>query len=67
MDAIQYDNYLDAYLYLGSILKDEGNYRAALEKFRYRVAHKQGEDDFYAYQAMKGIQECLEALGEKPD
>ncbi|UCF65870.1 MAG: hypothetical protein JSW33_08600 [bacterium] len=67
MDAIQFDNYLDAYLYLGSILKDEGNYRAALQNFRYRVAHKQGEDDFYAYQAMKGIQECLEALGEKPD
>ena len=67
LQAIQYDNYLDAYLYLGSILKDQGKYEEALEKFRYRVAHKQGEDDFYAYQAMKGIQECLEALAEKPD
>ncbi len=62
--SIDYGNYLDAYLYLGAILKEEGRYQEALEKFRYRVAHKQGEDDFYAYQAMKGIQECLEALGQ---
>jgi len=63
--AIEYDNYLDAYLYLGAILKDQGKYQEALEKFRYRVANKQGEDDFYAYQAMKGIQQCLEALENK--
>ena len=60
--AIEYNNYLDAYLYLGAILKDQGKYQQALEKFRYRVANKQGDDDFYAYQAMKGIQQCLEAL-----
>jgi tetratricopeptide (TPR) repeat protein len=60
--AIEYDNYLDAYLYLGAILKDEGKYEEALEIFRYRVANKKGEDDYYAYQAMKGIQECLDAL-----
>ncbi len=64
-NAIDYDNYLDAYLYLGVILEEEGKYQEALEKFRYRVSQKQGEDDFFAYQAMKGIQECLEALDEK--
>jgi tetratricopeptide (TPR) repeat protein len=63
--AIEYDNYLDAYLYLGAILKEEGKYRQALEKFRYRVANKKGEDDFYAYQAMKGIQECLDELSRQ--
>ena len=64
--AIALDDYLDAYLYLGAILKDEGHYEEALEKFRYRVAHKQGDDDYYAIQAMKGIQACLEALGQSP-
>jgi len=64
--AIELEDYLDAYLYLGVILKDQGRYEEALEKFRYRVAHKQGDDDYYAIQAMKGIQACLEALGEAP-
>jgi tetratricopeptide (TPR) repeat protein len=63
--AISSDNYLDAYLYLGVIFRDEGDYEKALEMFRYRVAHKQGEDDFYAFQAMKGIQQCLDALEKK--
>jgi tetratricopeptide (TPR) repeat protein len=61
--AIEYQNYLDAYLYLGAIYKDQGKFEEALEKFRYRVIHKSGEDDYYALQAMKGIQECLAALG----
>ncbi len=60
--AIELDDYLDAYLYLGVILMEKGDYREALEKFRYRVSRKQGENDFYAYQAMKGIQQCLEAI-----
>ncbi len=64
--AIDLADYKDAYIYMGAIYKERGDYRKALEYFRYRVAHKTGENDFYAYQAMKGIQECLEALGEKP-
>lgn len=64
--AIEYQNYLDAYLYLGAILKDQGKYEEALEKFRYRVIHKSGEDDYYALQAMKGIKECLAALNRNP-
>ena len=64
--AIDYQNYLNAYLYLGTILKEQGKYEEALEKFRYRVKHKTGDDDYYAQQAMKGIQECLAALGQNP-
>ncbi len=57
------DNYLDSHLYLGAIYKEKGEYEKALNEFRYRVEHSQGEDDIYSYQAMKGIRECLEALG----
>jgi tetratricopeptide (TPR) repeat protein len=61
-NAIQISGYLDAHLYLGAIYKERGEYEKALEEFRYRVAHKLGDDDYYALQAMKGIRECLEAL-----
>lgn len=60
--AVQLSDYLEAHLYLGAIYKERGEYEKALERFRYRVAHKQGDDDYYALQAMKGIRECLEAL-----
>jgi len=60
--AIELNNYLDAYLYLGAINMENANYTKALEYFRYRVAHKTGEDDYYAVEAMKGIRECLEKL-----
>lgn len=60
--AIQISDFLEAHLYLGVIYKDRGEYEKALERFRYRVAHKQGDNDYYALQAMKGIRECLEAL-----
>lgn len=60
--AIELDDHLDSHLYLGSIYFKEGEYEKALEHFRYRVAHKTGEDDKYAKEAMKGIRQCLEAL-----
>lgn len=60
--AIEISDYLDAHLYLGVIYQERGEYEKALERFRYRVARKQGDDDYYAVQAMKGIRECLEAL-----
>lgn len=60
--AIEVGDYLDAHLYLGSIYMKRGEYEKALERFRYRVAHKKGEDDYYAREAMKGIRQCLEAL-----
>ena len=36
--------------------------KKALEQFRYRVAHKKGENDYYANEAMIGIRQCLAAL-----
>lgn len=60
--AIELTDYPDAHLYLGAIYKERGEYEKALERFRYRVARKQGDNDYYAVQAMKGIRECLEAL-----
>lgn len=60
--AIEFGDYLDAHLYLGSIYQKRGEYKKALERFRYRVAHKTGEDDYYAKEAMKGIRQCMEAL-----
>ena len=47
---------------IGVIYKNRGEYEKALKKFRYRVAHKKDDDDYYAVQAMKGIRECLKAL-----
>lgn len=62
--SVEYDDYLDSHLYLGAIYKRKGEYRKALNEFRYRVAHKRGDNDKYAYQAMKGIRDCLKLLGE---
>jgi tetratricopeptide (TPR) repeat protein len=63
--SIEYDNYLDSYLYLGTIYEEQGQYQKALEYFRYRVSHRKGENDYYAIQAMKGIRKCLDLLGEQ--
>ena len=60
--AIEWEDHLDAHLYLGVIYKNRGEYEKALAEFRYRVANKKSDDDYYAIQAMKGIRECLEAL-----
>lgn len=60
--AIEFGNHLDAHLYLGSVYLKKGEYKKALEQFRYRVAHKKGEEDYYANEAMIGIRQCLAAL-----
>jgi tetratricopeptide (TPR) repeat protein len=60
--AIKFGNYLDAHLYLGSVYLKKGEYKKALERFRYRVENKKGEDDIYAKEAMRGIRHCLAAL-----
>jgi tetratricopeptide (TPR) repeat protein len=62
LKAVEVDDYLDAYLYLGAIYMERGHYKKALEKFRHRVANKTGDDDKYAFEAMKGIRECLKKL-----
>ncbi len=59
--AIALGDYLDAHLYLGEIYRRRGDCNRALVEYRYRVAHKVGDDDYYALQAMKGIRMCLEA------
>ncbi|MFQ5584708.1 MAG: tetratricopeptide repeat protein, partial [Calditrichia bacterium] len=64
--AIEIDDYLDAHLYLGAIYMERGDYETALKEFRYRVAHKKGDDDPYALEAMKGIRKCLEELNLMP-
>ncbi len=63
-EAIAIDDFLDAHLYLGQIYREEGNCEAALKEFRYRVKHKRGPEDAYALEAMKGIRDCLEKLGQ---
>jgi len=63
--AVQLDDYLDAHLYLGYIYQNEGKYEQALKEYRYRVAHKKSEDDFYAFQAMKGIREVLRLMNQQ--
>lgn len=60
--AIELEDYLDAHLYLGVIYQRNEQFQKALTAFRYRVANKTGDNDYYALQAMKGIRECLEAL-----
>ncbi len=61
--AVDINDYPDAHLYLGVIYQQRGEYETALAHFRHRVKIKRGDDDYYALQAMKGIQECLKALG----
>lgn len=61
--AVALNDYLDAHLYLGVIYQERGDCERALERYRYRVANKTGDDDYYAVQAMKGIRECLHELG----
>ncbi len=63
-EAVRIDDFLNAHLYLGAIYKDSGDCRKALQEFRYRVAHKKGNDDYFAIQAMKGIQDCLKVMGK---
>ncbi|MGH1366902.1 MAG: tetratricopeptide repeat protein [Calditrichia bacterium] len=61
-EAVKLNDYLDAHLYLGAIYEQRGEYEKALERFRYRVANKGGEEDVYVREAMQGIRNCLEKL-----
>ncbi len=60
--AVELGDFLDAHLYLGVIHQERGEFEKALKEFRYRVANKKGDNDYYAVQAMKGIRECLDTL-----
>jgi tetratricopeptide (TPR) repeat protein len=65
--AIEINDYPDAYLYLGAINRQEGNVDQALFYYRERVKRKQGNDDQYAKEAMRGIRLILNELAEKEE
>ncbi|MFZ0390454.1 MAG: tetratricopeptide repeat protein [Calditrichia bacterium] len=60
--AVALNDYSDAHVYLGRIYQLQGDCNAALREYRYRVARRQGPDDKFALEAMKGIRECLAAM-----
>ena len=59
LKAIEIDQNLDSYLYAGITYRLLGNNKMALKYYRERVRRKTGDDDYYALQAMKGIQIIL--------
>jgi tetratricopeptide (TPR) repeat protein len=65
--AIKINDYPDAYLYLGVIYRFEGDIDRALYYYRERVKRKQGDDDQYAKEAMRGIRLILNELAEKEE
>jgi tetratricopeptide (TPR) repeat protein len=65
--AIEINDYSDAYLYLGAMYRLEGDSETALYYYRERIKRKQGDDDQYAKEAMRGIRLILNELAEKEE
>jgi tetratricopeptide (TPR) repeat protein len=65
--AIEINDYPDAYLYLGAMHRLEGDSETALYYYRERIKRKQGDDDQYAKEAMRGIRLILNDLAEKEE
>jgi tetratricopeptide (TPR) repeat protein len=65
--AIKINDYPDAYLYLGAISGLEGNTGKALYYYRERIKRKQGDDDQYAKEAMRGIRLILNDMAKKEE
>jgi len=65
--SIQINDYPDAYLYLGAINRLEGNRDRALYYYRESVKKKQGNDDQYAREAMRGIRLILNEIAEQEE
>ncbi len=65
--AIEMDDYADAYLYLGAMHRLDGDRDKALYYYRERVKRKKGEDDTYAVQAMRGIRLILNEIAEEEE
>jgi len=60
LESIEIDEYPDSYLYLGAINKILGDYDKALFYYRERIKRsKKGEDDYYAKEALHGLQWIL--------
>jgi tetratricopeptide (TPR) repeat protein len=65
--AIEISDYPDAYLYLGAMYRLEGDSEKALHYYRERIKRKQGDDDQYAKEAMRGIRIILNDQAEKEE
>ena len=65
--AIAMDDNADAYMYLGYLYHRLGKYDLALKYYRERVKRKDGDDDRYAKEAMKGIRKVLQQINAKAD
>ena len=60
LKSIKINEYPDSYLYVGAINKIIGNYEKALYYYRERIKRsKKGEDDYYATEALHGLQWIL--------
>lgn len=57
--SISINEYPNSYLYLAAINKINGHNEKALYYYRERIKRKQGEDDMYAKEAMRGIRQIL--------
>ena len=62
--SIEISDYPNAYLYLGAMNRLEGNTDKALYYYRERIKRKQGDDDQYAKEAMRGIRLILNEIAE---
>ena len=61
LKSISINEFPDSYLYMGAINKILGNYDKALYYYRERIKRsKKGEDDYYAKEALHGLQWILE-------
>ncbi len=60
MKSIEINEYPDSYLYVGAINRITGNFEKALYYYRERIKRsKKGEDDYYAKEALHGLQWIL--------
>ena len=62
--AIEINDYKDAYLSLGMIYKNKNDFDRALYYFRERIKRKEGDDDQYAREAMLGVRIILDKIAE---
>jgi tetratricopeptide (TPR) repeat protein len=62
--AIELDHHANSYLYMGAIHKLNGNDEQALNYFRERIRRKNGDDDHYAREAMRGVRVILNKRAE---
>jgi tetratricopeptide (TPR) repeat protein len=62
--AIELEDHLESYLYMGAIARHRENYKQALYYFRERIRRKQGNEDHYAREAMRQVRIILDILAD---